>query len=70
MAKKEFRNGLDNLLQSTIEKKEPILSNNDILKSEKSLETRATFIIEEKHLEILKAIAYWERIQIKQVLGK
>lgn len=30
--------------------------------------TRATFILREDHLEKIKAYAYWERIQIKDVL--
>lgn len=30
--------------------------------------TRATFILREDHLEKIKAHAYWERIQIKDVL--
>ena len=33
-------------------------------------ETRATFIVNEELLEKLKAIAYWERIQIKEVVNK
>lgn len=32
--------------------------------------TRATFIIKDTHLEKLKARAYWDRRQIKQVLGE
>jgi len=32
-------------------------------------ETRATFIVKEDSLEKLKAIAYWDRIQIKEVLS-
>lgn len=30
--------------------------------------TRATFILRDEHLEKIKAYAYWERIQIKDVL--
>lgn len=30
--------------------------------------TRATFIVREEHLEKIKAYAYWERLQIKDVL--
>jgi hypothetical protein len=32
--------------------------------------TRATFIIQEEHLEKIKAYAYWERMQIKDVLAQ
>lgn len=31
---------------------------------------RATFIMREDHLERIKAFAYWERIQIKDVVEK
>jgi hypothetical protein len=33
-------------------------------------ETRATFIIDEEQLEKVKAIAYWDRDLIKNVLNK
>lgn len=32
-------------------------------------ETRATFIVGESKLEKLKALAYWERMQIKEVIN-
>lgn len=32
-------------------------------------ETRATFIVNESQLEKMKAIAYWDRIQIKDVVA-
>ena len=35
----------------------------------KGNETRATFIIDENLLEKLKAIAYWERLNIKEVVN-
>ena len=35
----------------------------------KNGETRATFIIKEDQLDKLKALAYWERIQIKEVMN-
>lgn len=31
--------------------------------------TRATFIVQEEHLEKLKALAYWERVTIKEVVA-
>jgi len=68
MAKKEFKSGLDNLLQSTIDTEEAIPKIDKKGKAEKPKEVRATFIIEESQVEMLKAIAFWERIQIKQVL--
>lgn len=35
----------------------------------KGSETRATFIVDENLLEKLKAIAYWERLNIKEVIN-
>jgi hypothetical protein len=32
--------------------------------------TRATFILRERHLEELKALAYWERKTIKEVMDE
>jgi hypothetical protein len=32
--------------------------------------TRATFILRERHLEELKALAYWERKPIKEVMDE
>ena len=32
--------------------------------------TRATFILRERHLEELKALAYWERKTIKEVVDE
>ena len=32
--------------------------------------TRATFIMRQEHLEKIKAYAYWERLQIKDVLDE
>jgi hypothetical protein len=70
MTKKEFSNGLDNLLRSTIKKEEIEVPINQEAQMEKSVNVRATFILDSKQLETIKAIAYWERIQIKNVLEK
>jgi hypothetical protein len=35
----------------------------------KEAETRATFIVNEADLEKIKAVAYWERLPIKEVIG-
>ncbi len=35
----------------------------------KGNETRATFIVDENLLEKLKAVAYWERLNIKEVIN-
>jgi hypothetical protein len=41
-----------------------------IKKGLKSDETRATFIVREDLLEKLKAVAYWERLNIKEVINE
>jgi hypothetical protein len=41
-----------------------------IKKGLKSDETRATFIVREDLLEKLKAVAYWERLNIKKVINE
>ena len=50
----------------------PVTQTKEITKSSqegtKEGETRATFIVKEGLLEKLKAIAYWERILIKEVV--
>ena len=41
-----------------------------IKKGLKNDETRATFIVRENLLEKLKAVAYWERLNIKDVINE
>jgi hypothetical protein len=36
----------------------------------KGSETRATFIVDENLLEKLKAVAYWDRLNIKEVINE
>ena len=52
----------------------PVTQTKEITKSSqegtKENETRATFIINEELLDKLKAIAYWDRILIKEVINK
>jgi hypothetical protein len=58
MSKKNFRTSFDSLLgDEEIKKKKSVLN-----------ETRATFIVRASHLDKLKAISYWERKMIKNVL--
>jgi hypothetical protein len=51
----------------------PVTQTKEITKSSqqgtKENETRATFIVNEELLEKLKAIAYWERLLIKDVFN-
>ena len=75
MAKKNFTGGLNSLLGDQPEKPKrgrPVTQTKEITKSSqegtKEKETRATFIVNEELLEKLKAIAYWDRKLIKEVV--
>jgi len=80
---KNIARGLSSLLGDTIEPEaetpakktgRPQTSQREITKSSqegtKENETRATFIINEGLLDKLKAVAYWERSLIKDVLAE
>jgi len=76
MSKKNFTGGLSSLLGDQEEKPKrgrPVTQTKEITKSSqegtKENETRATFILNEELLEKLKAIAYWERALIKDVVN-
>jgi hypothetical protein len=76
MSKKNFTGGLNSLLgdqPKTPKVGRPKTSTREITKSSqegtKENETRATFIVREELLEKLKAIAYWERALIKDILN-
>ena len=76
MSKKNFTGGLSSLLGDQPEKPKrgrPITQNKEVTKSSqdgtKENETRATFIINEELLEKLKAMAYWNRVLIKEVIN-
>ena len=76
MIKKNFKGGLNSLLGDQAEKPKkgrPVTQTKEITKSSqegtKENETRATFIVNEELLEKLKAVAYWERRMIKEVIA-
>lgn len=76
MSKKNFSGGLNSLLGEQTDKPKrgrPVTSTREITKSSqdgtKENETRATFIINEELLDKLKAIAYWDRVLIKDVVN-
>ena len=76
MSKKNFAGGLNSLLGDQPEKPKrgrPVTQTKEITKSSqegtKENETRATFIINEELLDKLKAIAYWDRVLIKDVVN-
>ena len=74
MSKKNFTGGLNSLLGDNEKPKRgrPKTSTREVTKSSqegtKEKETRATFIVNEDLLEKLKAIAYWDRKLIKEVV--
>jgi hypothetical protein len=76
MSKKNFTGGLSSLLGDQPDKPKrgrPVTQIKEITKTSqegtKENETRATFIINEDLLEKLKAIAYWDRVLIKDVIN-
>ena len=76
MTKKNFTGGLNSLLgdqPDKVKRGRPVTQTKEITKSSqegtKENETRATFIINEELLEKLKAIAYWDRVLIKDVIN-
>ena len=76
MTKKNFTGGLNSLLgdqPDKVKRGRPVTQTKEITKSSqegtKENETRATFIINEDLLEKLKAIAYWDRVLIKDVIN-
>jgi hypothetical protein len=77
MSKKNFTGGLNSLLGDQPEKAKvgrPKTSTRVITKTSqegtKETETRATFIVNEELLDKLKAVAYWERVLIKDVINR
>lgn len=75
MSKKNFTGGLNSLLGDNPKPKRgrPKTSTRVVTKSSqegtKEKETRATFIVKEELLDKLKAIAYWDRKLIKEVVN-
>ncbi|HAF30439.1 MAG TPA: hypothetical protein DCG75_15460 [Bacteroidales bacterium] len=66
MAKKNFSGGIDSLFQSNNKEltKEPNLAE----EKEKIEYARTTLIINKQMYEKIKAVAYWERKQIKDII--
>ena len=84
MAKKSFSGGLNSLLGDTAQQPtkgeqapavaEPKAPKKEITKTSqigtKEKETRATFIVNEDLLEKMKALAYWDRVLIKDIVNQ
>jgi hypothetical protein len=79
MTKKNFTGGLNSLLgENNKEAQAPKVGRpktqfKEVTKSSqegtKENETRATFIVNEELLDKLKAVAYWDRVLIKDVIN-
>ena len=79
MAKTNFSGGLNSLLgepkqaERPAEQAEPKAAKKEITKTSqkgtKEKETRATFIVNEDLLEKMKALAYWDRVLIKDIVN-
>lgn len=67
MAKKNFKSGFDSLLGES-NNTQPIPEKNVDVPKKPALERRATFILSESHHEAMKAISYWERKMLKDIL--
>jgi len=67
MTKKSFKTGFDSLL---CESREEAHSYSPPKKENKPLETRATLIVESELFKSIKAISYWERKKIKDVVNE
>ena len=77
MSRKNFSGGLNSLLGELDKKPKrgrPITQTKEVHKSSqqgtKENETRATFIVNEELLDKVKAMAYWERKQIKEIINQ
>ena len=79
MAKKNFNQGINSLLINTRQEQEApeqIVRSNTLIKEKKSSvkaglkkgETRATLILREDIIEKYKAISYWDRVPLKEVM--
>ena len=77
MSKKDFKGGLNSLMgdqpETPAKRGRPVTQFKEITKSSqegtKENETRATFILNEVLLDKLKAMAYWDRVLIKDVFN-
>jgi len=78
MSKKDFKGGFTDLLGGSKPDKKKVGRPKDLTKRKpektsqegtKNDETRATFIVKEDLLNKVKALAYWEREQIKETIN-
>lgn len=72
MAKKQFTSNFQDIFKPTVDTEKPtiIVSNNENKPSNTSEEiVRTTILLNKSTYETIKAIAYWERVQIKDILN-
>ena len=69
MGKKTFRGGIDSVLGEVSQEETPLKEKRKPDAPQPG-EKRATFHIAEDLLEKVKAIAYWERLTIKEVVNE
>lgn len=76
---KNFKNGMNSLLGGSDDqenpkrgrpKTTPTIVVNTSKAGTKENETRATFLVNDDQLKRVKALAYWERVSIKDVLAE
>jgi len=67
MAKKSFKSGFDSLLGDNVDNS-PENSKIAVKSRKQKSEIRATFILSEDHHNSIKAISYWERKMLKDIL--
>ena len=65
MGKKDFKGGFDGMFSNDQTKTNSLNSSKNENQNE---ETRATFIVNKEQLNTIKALAYWERKQIKDLI--
>jgi hypothetical protein len=63
MSKKSFGNGIDAIFSGKKMKIHPLKT-----KKNKSSDIRTTIILESDLLEVVKALSYWERKSIRQII--
>lgn len=66
MTKKNFKTGLSSLLGNEASETKRASTKKDTKKGE----ARATFLVVEETMEIVRNIAYWERLKIKNILNE
>jgi len=67
---KDFSKGMDSLVTGSESKKVPVKEVKTTNKEKEVAERQVTFIIKESIHEKLKAVAYWDRKKIKEVVNQ